>query len=166
MFVRRTHRSFPSFCKFAALAVYLICSIDPTTLRAQTPQPSTAPQKPQADGHQTQNGGVNTGGTHPAVLDKEHRPITAGGFVKSGPIIFQDIAQKAGLTTWKHTMGTPEKPYIVESNGSGVSLIDYDNDGWLDIYIANGSTADARLGRPALKLRCFTTTRRPSPTSP
>ena len=103
-----------------------------------------------------QMGGVNTGGTHPAVLDKEHRPITAGGFVKSGPIIFQDIAQKAGLTTWKHTMGTPEKHYIIESNGSGVGLLDYDNDGWLDIYLVNGSTADALAGKaPAPKATLF-----------
>jgi len=32
-------------------------------------------------------------------------------------------------------MGTPEKKYILEADGSGVGLIDYDNDGWLDIYL-------------------------------
>src|SRR5579864_2687551 len=101
-------------------------------------------------------GGVNTGQPHAAVLDKEHRPITAGGFVKTGPVIFQDIAAKAGLTTWKHTMGTPEKRYIIETNGSGVGLIDYDNDGWLDIYLVNGSTADALNGKaPAPKAALF-----------
>src|SRR5438309_2573616 len=56
---------------------------------------------PQGKGQAPQSGGVNTGGVHAAVLDSEHRPITAGGFVKSGPIIFQDVAQKAGLTSWK-----------------------------------------------------------------
>jgi hypothetical protein len=44
-------------------------------------------------------------------------------------------------------MGTPEKKYIIETNGSGVGLIDYDNDGWLDIYIVNGSTFDALDGK-------------------
>jgi enediyne biosynthesis protein E4 len=92
-------------------------------------------------------GGSNTGGAHPAVLDSEHRPITAGGFVKSGPIIFQDIAQKAGLTVWTHKMGTPEKNFIIETIGSGVGLIDYDNDGWLDIYLVNGSSYDAMSGK-------------------
>ena len=92
-------------------------------------------------------GGVNTGGAHAAVLDKEHRPITAGGFVKDGPVIFQDIAAQAGLTAWKHVMGTPEKKFIIEANGSGVGLIDYDNDGWLDIYLVNGSTYDAVAGK-------------------
>jgi len=91
--------------------------------------------------------GVNTGGQHAAVLDDEHRPITAGGFVKTGPILFQDIAAQAGLTKWQHTMGTPEKSYIPETVGSGVGLIDYDNDGWLDIYLVNGSTFDAESGK-------------------
>ncbi len=80
-------------------------------------------------------------------LDAEHRPITEGGFVKTGPIIFEDVSEKAGLTHWIHKMGTPEKKYIVETKGSGVGLIDYDNDGWLDIYVVNGSTFDALDGK-------------------
>jgi len=92
-------------------------------------------------------GGSNTGGAHAAVFDAEHRPITAGGFVKTGPALFQDIARKAGLTTWTHVMGTPDKQFIIETNGSGVGLLDYDNDGWLDIYLVNGSTYDAMSGK-------------------
>jgi len=91
--------------------------------------------------------GANTGAPHAAVLDAERRPITAGGFTKTGPILFQDIARQAGLTTWKHVMGTPEKHFIIETNGSGVGLLDYDNDGWLDIYLVNGSTYDAMSGK-------------------
>ena len=53
-------------------------------------------------------GGSSSGAPQPAVLDAEHRPITAGGFVKSGPVVFEDIAARAGLTRWRHTMGTPE----------------------------------------------------------
>ena len=84
---------------------------------------------------------------HPAQLDAQNRPITAGGFVKSGPVAFEDISEKAGLTKWTHKMGTPAKTYIVETKGSGVGLIDYDNDGWLDIYVVNGSTFDALDGK-------------------
>jgi enediyne biosynthesis protein E4 len=104
-------------------------------------------EKPQEGSQAPPMGGTSTGGAHPAVLDNEHRPITAGGFVKNGPIIFQDIAQKAGLTRWTHKMGTPEKNFIIEANGSGVGLIDYDNDGWLDIYLVNGSMYDAVSGK-------------------
>jgi hypothetical protein len=84
---------------------------------------------------------------HPLQLDAQHRPITAGGFVKSGPVVFEDASEKAGLTHWTHKMGTPAKDYIVETKGSGVGLIDYDNDGWLDIYVVNGSTFDALDGK-------------------
>jgi hypothetical protein len=91
--------------------------------------------------------GVSTGGVHGAVLDAEKRPITAGGFVDSGPVVFQDVAEEAGLTTWRHQMGTPQRQFIIETVGSGVALLDYDNDGWLDIYLVNGSTYDAENGK-------------------
>jgi hypothetical protein len=53
-------------------------------------------------------------------------------------------------------MGTPEKKFILEANGSGIGLIDYDNDGWLDIYVVSGSTFDALAGRaPAPKAALF-----------
>ncbi len=74
-------------------------------------------------------------------------PITASGFVEDGPVVFQNVAKTAGLTAWRHAMGTAEKRLIIESNGSGVGLIDYDNDGWLDIYLVNGSTFDAMDGK-------------------
>ena len=94
-----------------------------------------------------QSGGSATGGVFAPVLDAEQRPITAGGFVKTGPVIFKDVSKEAGLTVWKHTMGTPQKQYILETIGSGVALLDYDHDGWLDIYIVNGSTFDAETGK-------------------
>jgi len=84
-----------------------------------------------------------------AVYDEHHRPITAGGFVDSGPVIFQDVTKQAGLSGWRHKMGVPEKKFIVETNGSGVALLDFDNDGWLDIYLVNGSTFAALDGKEA-----------------
>ncbi len=95
-------------------------------------------------------GGVNTGGAHAPVFDAEHRPITAGGFVKTGPIIFQNIADEARLSKWRHQMGSQSsKQSILETVGSGVGLLDYDNDGWLDIYLVNGSTFGAEAGKAA-----------------
>ena len=44
-------------------------------------------------------------------------------------------------------MGAADKRLIIDTNGSGVGLIDYDNDGWLDIYLVNGSTFAAEDGK-------------------
>jgi enediyne biosynthesis protein E4 len=116
--------------------------------KGQTRQPSAQTAQPGSDQpSQVPLGGSATRGTFAPVLDSEKRPITAGGFVKEGPVVFLDIAEKAGLTSWKHVMGTPEKSYILETTGSGVALLDYDNDGWLDIFLVNGSTFDALSGK-------------------
>ena len=117
-----------------AAAVCLHCAV--AFGQAQTPKPDTSGM-----------GSNASAGAHSAVYDAERRPITAGGFVDSGPIYFQDITKSSGLSTWKYTMGTPEKKMIIETDGSGVGLIDYDNDGWLDIYLVNGSTFKAYEGK-------------------
>ena len=95
----------------------------------------------------TSGGGASTGGVYAPVHDAEHRPITAGGFVETGPVVFQDVSREAGLTHWQYRGGTPAKDLIAESLGSGVALLDYDNDGWLDIYLVNGTTYDAMSGK-------------------
>lgn len=90
--------------------------------------------------------GVATGAPHPAVKDRLSRPITAGGFVDDGPVVFRDVTKQAGLDKFHHRAGTPQKATILETLGSGVALLDYDNDGWLDIYLLNGSTFAAMKG--------------------
>ncbi len=145
--VRHTICNLSSSNLLAVVAVCAALLVGPRSLSAQSTEPSTPPQA---------MGGATSSGTHAPVLDSQRRPITAGGFVKSGPILFQNVAEKAGLTAWKHTMGTPDKHFIIETNGSGVGLIDYDNDGWLDIYLVNGSTYEAMDGKaPAPKAALF-----------
>src|SRR5213075_1420771 len=53
---------------------------------------------------------------------------------------FTDTAQKAGLTTPVIFGGENRKEYIIETTGTGVAIFDYDNDGWPDIFIVNGTT--------------------------
>ncbi len=111
---------------------------------ARAQQEPPAPAQPQKPG---MSSGISAGVAAAPVYDAEKRPITAGGFVDKGPVVFEDITKQAGLSGWIHKMGTPEKDFIVETNGSGVCLVDYDNDGWLDIYLVNGSSFNALDGK-------------------
>jgi enediyne biosynthesis protein E4 len=126
------------FLLLAQTVMGLVGMAQATDQLPHAPQSASTPPAPQ--------GGSATAGVFAPILDSERRPITAGGFVKDGPVIFKDITKQAGLTSWHNTMGTPEKKYILETIGSGIALLDYDNDGWLDIYIVNGSTFEAMKG--------------------
>ncbi len=100
------------------------------------------PPKPDADA-----GGMRTGMPRTPVKDAQMRPITAGGFVDGAPVYFVDVTHQAGLDIFHHRSGEPTKTTILETPGSGVALLDYDNDGWLDIYLLNGSTVGALKGK-------------------
>ncbi len=52
---------------------------------------------------------------------------------------FVDVARPAGLTHTVYYGGVDQVKYIVEANGCGVAFYDYDNDGWLDIFVLNGT---------------------------
>jgi hypothetical protein len=57
-----------------------------------------------------------------------------------GRLLFRDIGSAAGITFQHHS--APEKKYIVESMGGGVALLDFDNDGLVDIYFVDSLTVD------------------------
>ena len=52
-------------------------------------------------------------------------------------ITFEDVTAKAGIT-FKHTMGDHEMSSLVEATGASCAFLDFDNDGWLDIYLVSG----------------------------
>jgi enediyne biosynthesis protein E4 len=54
----------------------------------------------------------------------------------SGPIEFLDVTSQAGIH-FKHNTGAFGKKYLPETMGSGVCFLDYDNDGWQDIFFVN-----------------------------
>jgi hypothetical protein len=55
---------------------------------------------------------------------------------------FTDVAKEAGLTMPVVYGGIDSKQYIIEVVGCGVAFLDYDNDGWLDLFVLSGT----RLG--------------------
>src|SRR5437867_1193047 len=61
----------------------------------------------------------------------------------AGRPVFADVAQAAGLTHRTVFGGTDKNTYILETTGTGVAFLDYDNDGVLDLFFANGTTLAA-----------------------
>jgi hypothetical protein len=62
---------------------------------------------------------------------------------------FTDVAEKAGLTAMNIFGGKDTKRYIIETTGTGVAIFDYDNDGWPDLFLVNGTTLEGFPGGKA-----------------
>ncbi|HEY7095839.1 MAG TPA: CRTAC1 family protein [Terriglobales bacterium] len=60
---------------------------------------------------------------------------------------FTDVTRAAGID-FHLTCGTVDKQYIMDSMCGGIAVFDFDNDGWMDIYLVDGSTiADVKAGK-------------------
>ena len=55
---------------------------------------------------------------------------------------FANTAREAGLTALTVYGGTTTNKYLLETTGSGVAVIDFDADGWLDVFVVNGSVLE------------------------
>ncbi len=64
-----------------------------------------------------------------------------GNPAESEGIQFEEVAAKAGIR-YQNLFGTRDKPYIIETTGNGAAWLDFDSDGWLDLFVVNGSTLD------------------------
>ena len=104
--------------RLLAGGLWAILAVNCAGAAAQS-NPAQESQKPVEGSQPAAMGGVNTGGAHAAVLDAEHRPITAGGFVKTGPVIFEDISEKSGLAKWHHQMGDTAEAVHYRDGGFG-----------------------------------------------
>jgi len=68
--------------------------------------------------------------------------IGLGGFAANLPALFEEIpASKSGIT-WIHENARSEKRYLPETLGPGCAFLDFDNDGWMDIYLVNYGPSD------------------------
>src|SRR5436190_24247632 len=66
--------------------------------------------------------------------------VGTGAVTAAGPVAdFRDVAASAGLTSRTVIGGEHTKEYILETTGGGVAILDYDNDGWPDVFLVNGS---------------------------
>ena len=62
--------------------------------------------------------------------------------IKPNEVHFEDLARKVGLDMQNVYGGDTHKEFIIETTGNGSIIFDYDNDGWPDIYLPNGSTVE------------------------
>ena len=92
-------------------------------------------------------GSTLAGRAHHSALEMEElgsscRRPTANP-APTSPVTFVDVAREAGLNAPNVWGAVDHKSYIIEAKGSGLAFFDYDNDGWLDIYLTNGTRLDA-----------------------
>jgi hypothetical protein len=73
------------------------------------------------------------------ILQASTVPAVAPSQGAAPQVQFVDVAREAGLTTPNVWGGIDQKSYIIEAKGSGIVFFDYDQDGWLDIYLTNGT---------------------------
>ena len=83
-------------------------------------------------------------GTHAALPQEPQRKPETG---EKKVAYFVDEAAKAGLSDPNTFGGVDTKKFILETTGTGVAIFDYDNDGWPDIFVVNGTTLDALPGK-------------------
>ena len=71
-------------------------------------------------------------------------------------VSYTDATVSSGLGAFTHVSGSPEKPYIIEVTGSGVALVDIDQDDLIDVFLVNGSSLDRlKNGTPAPRAALF-----------
>src|SRR3954465_11722281 len=62
----------------------------------------------------------------------------------------QVLPEKSGIS-WTHSSGKSPQKYLPESSGAGCAFLDYDNDGWMDIYLVNSGKCDFFTPDPPLR---------------
>src|SRR5439155_23713136 len=69
--------------------------------------------------------------------------VGAAANTQPWPVTLVDVADRAGLREPTVYGGVDRKRFIIETNGAGVAFLDYDNDGWIDALVLNGTRLKA-----------------------
>ena len=75
------------------------------------------------------------------------------GFVlpEAPPFPFEEILPEKSGIRWVHSNGKSPEKYLPETSGAGCAFLDYDNDGWMDIYLVNSGKCDFFTPNPPLR---------------
>jgi hypothetical protein len=69
-------------------------------------------------------------------------PVAGGAVASAGSPTFEEIPPSVSGIQWTHDAGRSPQKYLPESAGPGCAFVDYDNDGWMDIYLVNSGPSD------------------------
>jgi hypothetical protein len=69
------------------------------------------------------------------------RPMTSAQTPKPN-VTFEEVPSKKSGITWVHSNAHSADRYLPETVGAGCAFFDYDNDGWMDIYLVNSGPSD------------------------
>src|ERR1700756_3476726 len=76
----------------------------------------------------------------------------AGAFPAAQAVIpFEEVPPSVSGISWKHTAGKSPEKYLPETTGAGCAFLDYDNDGWMDLYFVNSGACDFYTPNPPLR---------------
>src|SRR4029077_10111609 len=64
---------------------------------------------------------------------------------------FEAVPPSVSGITWAHTNGKSPEKFLPETTGAGCAFFDYDNDGWMDIYLVNSGKCDFFNPDPLLR---------------
>src|SRR5215470_2930007 len=79
------------------------------------------------------------------------RALLARGPADRGSPLFEELPPSATGITWRHVNGRSAEYYLPETTGAGCAFLDYDNDGWMDIYLVNSGKCDFFSPDPPLR---------------
>ena len=65
-----------------------------------------------------------------------------GALARAAAPLFEEIPSASSGITWVHENARSEQRYLPETVGPGCAFLDYDNDGWMDIYLVNSGPCD------------------------
>jgi enediyne biosynthesis protein E4 len=81
---------------------------------------------------------------------QDQRPTTRPSGEPS-TTLFEPVPTSTSGITWRHVNGRSPDYYLPETTGAGCAFFDYDNDGWMDIYLVNSGRCDFYEPNPPLK---------------
>src|SRR5438067_10673054 len=65
--------------------------------------------------------------------------------------LFEEVPSTISGINWRHVNGRSQQYYLPETTGAGCAFLDYDNDGWMDIYLVNSRKCDFFAPDPPLR---------------